>query len=202
MNHSRKMLWILYDINFYQPWSCSFIVTGARVRGDTDVHILMEMPFYAVLWLSTFKCWRAWWWMSSTRSTTLSVTDCFLGWPPIIGHRVGVALSRTPCWQASRILSHALMLCKLAGRWVPSHPYLSGSQKRPTSLRCSSSLFTVFHHDIRLRVQGSGPCRAYPQALEHLFHEPRLELTALVTVQLLRDPGTIEEVGHLSICHG
>jgi hypothetical protein len=49
-------------------------------------------------------------------------------------------------------------------------------------------------------VKRGGPCLAYPEALKHLLHESRLELTALITVQFFETPKRQKLVqGHQSL---
>jgi hypothetical protein len=59
------------------------------------------------------------------------------------GYSTYLALSRTPCWWVSYPLSCGLALCRPAGRWVASHPNLSGVSKRPSTGAPQPSLHTV-----------------------------------------------------------
>jgi hypothetical protein len=85
-----------------------------------------------------------------------------------------------------------LIFCWPAGWWVTFRPNLCGC-RNDLSQVLLSRLHISFHQAIWLRVKGV--VRACSQALRNLWHEPRLEVPALVTVQLSRDPEAAE-VGH------
>jgi hypothetical protein len=94
-----------------------------------------------------------------------------------------------------------LILGRPVGRWATSRPNLSGAPNDlpQVLLNC---IHILSHHVIGPQVKRNGPYLAYSQAPQHLLHQPRLEVPALVAVQLFRGPEAAGKVGHWGIRQG
>jgi hypothetical protein len=73
------------------------------------------------------------------------------------------------------------MLWMPAGRWAACHAVIFGASKQPSSDAPEMSSET-FHRATCLLVKRGGLYLSYSQMLQHLLHEPILEVPALFAV--------------------